>query len=135
MSLSFFLLMWRFNTEIRRKKTLSIETVSNSNRKLLERGQIDTLNTQIHDRSLSWLRSHHRFINGRKSYELEFIEKCFSDKLHCRLLCQNMCWSDLNHHDTTEILLKVSLNTITSNTPSQRSRTFLLTTSVVQVVI
>jgi len=37
-----------------RKKT-PVRTVQKSNRKILERGKIDTLKTQIHDRSLSYL--------------------------------------------------------------------------------
>jgi len=38
-----------------RKKIHAVRTVKKSNRKILERGKIDTLKTQIHDRSLSYL--------------------------------------------------------------------------------
>jgi hypothetical protein len=37
------------------KKDYTACTVSNSNNKIVERGKIDTSNTPIHDRSLSWL--------------------------------------------------------------------------------
>ena len=33
----------------------TVETVPKPNRKIIERSNIDTLNTQIHDHSLSWL--------------------------------------------------------------------------------
>ena len=33
----------------------SVGTISTSNRKIVERGKIDTLSTHIHDRSLFWL--------------------------------------------------------------------------------
>jgi len=34
----------------------TVVTIPNSNRKIVERGIIDTPNTQIHDHSLSWLK-------------------------------------------------------------------------------
>jgi hypothetical protein len=37
------------------KKYDTVETIPKSNIKMTERGKIDTPNTQIHDRSLSWL--------------------------------------------------------------------------------
>jgi hypothetical protein len=36
----------------------TVETVPKPNRKIIERSNIDTLNTQIHDHSLSWYRGH-----------------------------------------------------------------------------
>ena len=40
---------------MKKKKYHTVGTVQKSNRKILERGIIDIPNTQIHDRSLSWL--------------------------------------------------------------------------------
>jgi len=40
---------------MKNKKYHTVETVLKSNRKIVERGKIDTTNTQRHDRSLSWL--------------------------------------------------------------------------------
>jgi hypothetical protein len=37
------------------KKYHTVGTVSTSNRKIIEKETIDTLNTNIHDRSLPWL--------------------------------------------------------------------------------
>jgi len=39
---------------MKNKKYHTVETVSKSKIKIVERGQIDTPYTQIHDRSLSW---------------------------------------------------------------------------------
>ena len=40
--------------KMKTKKYHTVRTVLKYNRKILERGKIDTINTQIHDRSLSW---------------------------------------------------------------------------------
>jgi hypothetical protein len=45
----FIIIKWK------NKKYHAVGTVPNSNRKMVERGKIATTNTQIHDRSLSWL--------------------------------------------------------------------------------
>jgi len=39
---------------LKTKKYHTVRTVLKYNRKIVERGKIDTINTQIHDRSLSW---------------------------------------------------------------------------------
>jgi len=39
----------------KKKKYQTVGTVPKANRKIVETSQIDTLNTQIHDHSLSWL--------------------------------------------------------------------------------
>jgi hypothetical protein len=43
----------------------TIGTAPNSNSKFLERGKIDTPNTQIHNRPLSWLRTGTSIKSGR----------------------------------------------------------------------
>ena len=40
---------------MKNKKYDTVETIPKSNIKMTERGKFDTPNTQIHDRSLSWL--------------------------------------------------------------------------------
>ena len=40
---------------MKNKKYYKVGTIPKSNIKIVERGKIDTPNTQIHDRSLSWL--------------------------------------------------------------------------------
>jgi len=40
---------------MKNKKNHTVGTIQKSNIKIVERGKIDTLNTQIHDRSVSWL--------------------------------------------------------------------------------
>jgi len=41
--------------KMKNKKYHTVRTIPKSNIKILERGNIDAGNTQIHDRSLSWL--------------------------------------------------------------------------------
>ena len=40
---------------MKKKTNITAATVPKSNRKFIERGNIDITNTQLHDRSLSWL--------------------------------------------------------------------------------
>jgi hypothetical protein len=40
---------------MKKKTNITSATVPKSNRKFIERGNIDITNTQLHDRSLSWL--------------------------------------------------------------------------------
>ena len=47
------------------KKYHTVRTVLKYNIKIVERGKIDTINTQIHDRSLSWLDTPNTQIHDR----------------------------------------------------------------------
>jgi hypothetical protein len=50
--------MWiivRCNIELKTKKYHTVGTIPKSDIKIVERGKMDTPNTEIHDRSLSWL--------------------------------------------------------------------------------
>jgi hypothetical protein len=40
---------------MKKKKKNNVGTIPKSNRKIVERGNIDILSTQTHDRSLTWL--------------------------------------------------------------------------------
>ena len=44
-----------YNNKRKKEKYHTVGTIPNLNIKIAERGNIDTPNTQIHDRPLSWL--------------------------------------------------------------------------------
>jgi len=49
---------------MKNKKDHTVGTISKSNIKIVDRGEIDTSNTQIHYRSLSWLGTDTSMKNG-----------------------------------------------------------------------
>ena len=64
------------------KKIRTVRTIQKSNRKIVERGNIDTPNTQIHDQSFSWLCTGVPITSGgvklvRLAQTSPLIVKCF----------------------------------------------------------
>ena len=47
----------RYFDEVENKKYYNVEKVLKSNRKIVEKDEIDTVNTQIHARTVTWLRT------------------------------------------------------------------------------
>jgi len=43
-----------FNNKVKSKQHHTVGTIPRSNIKIIERGEVDTTNIQIHDHSLSW---------------------------------------------------------------------------------
>jgi hypothetical protein len=85
-------------------------TVPKSNRKIVEKGKIDNLNTPVHDRSLSWLGAYTSIKSGGVKLVLR------ADLDNCRWFSLSTPVSSTNKtefHNITKILLKVPLNTIT----------------------